>query len=466
MAHSYVTFLRSRCRSPVVAPFSSVTALASVRRCASSLGCLLLAACSKEPAPASAPRDRLEPSVGDPYHCAETPRPLAAGDDTPFGYPADSLSTRISGTHHATLSWQNGPATYGPETGDSELSIEVTSTPSVEFIDRSLVARQGWVIPAGVTEESYGCLDRIQLHADVHVSTSGGALDEVTPAVFEAGPSGIVLGWLELPLTALVGSFSGSLPVPDDVRAPENPSLVLRFGVADAAVAGDLALDNGELHSLDGSTVARGAAAILAHFPSGTGCGPEYGGTSDTQLLRRTAMVNALAQLAAASPLDAVSDTGGAGTLLELGFKNKDDSVCRETDTPVESALLFPALVELSSADGSIAGTLAADVVSLPELGRVTASASSLSEDPTEMQDLPAAFGIQRSVGMQGYRAGSVEFQTGLAQSGAWGALRAYGLGNRACTDADAGAADAAACSGDERALLWGMSWGQAPSDP
>jgi hypothetical protein len=453
MAHSHVTFLRPRCRST------------SVARCASALGCLLLAGCSKEqPAPASSPRGGLTPSVGDPYQCAETPRQLAPGDDTPFGYSAGSVSARILGTHQATLSWQDGSASYGPEQGSSELSIEITSVTSLELIERSLVARAGWVIPPGVTEESYGCLDRVQARADAHVWTSGGALDEVTEARFEAGPSGIVLGWVALPLAGLLGSFHGELPVAEGVRPPDNPSLLLRFGVTGEAMAGDLALDNGELHSLDDGAVSNDSPEIVAHFPSGMGCGPEYGGTSDAQLLRRSAMADALARLGAASPLETVSDDGGPGTLLELAFSNQDDSVCRDTDTPVESALLFPGQVELSSDDGSIAGTLAVDVVSLPALGTLTASASQLSEDAAGMQALPATFGIQRPIAFEGYRAGLVEFQTGLAQQSAWGALRAYGLGSSACRGADAGTTTD--CSGDERSPLWGMSWGQAPNDP
>jgi hypothetical protein len=435
------------------------------------LGSALIACGDPGHVTVEAPRDPRDTSVGDPYHCAEARRELAPGEATPFGFTAESLRLRVEGEHVATLRWQESAASYGPEQGGSEISIAVLSTPRLEFVDRSLVAREGWVIPAGVSEETYGCLDGVQLRSEVRVTTRGGALDELTEAVFEAAASGIVLGVVELPLEGLAGTFSGHLPVAEGLREAEHPSLQLRFGVADEALAGDLLLSNGELRSLDGSAVANTTPELIAHFPSGMGCGPEYGGTSDPQLLRRTGMADALARLNAASPTPALSDAGGPETLLELGFENRDDSVCRDTTTPVESALLFPARVELAAEDGSIAGSIEVDVVSLPQLGRVTASASQLSELPEQMADLPAEFGIQRPISLAGYRAGSVEFQSGLAQNGPWGALRAYGHDASACASGDAGVADAAVLDpsihcGSERTLLWGMSWGTAPTDP
>jgi hypothetical protein len=427
--------------------------------------CALVSGCSDGERPATGPRqDPLDTSAGDPYRCTETTRALGASEETAFGYPADSVRARILGVHTAALSWQESAASYGPEQGSSELAIEVLSEPSLEWVERSLVARAGWVIPTGVTEETYGCLDRVQMRAEVRVSTAGGALDERTEARFEAGPSGIVLGWVELPLAALVGSFEGTLPVPESASQPDQAALLLHFAITEEAVAGDLAFSNGELHGTDGS-VANTTPEPIAHFPSGMGCGPEHG-SSDDQLLRRAAMADVLARLNALSPITA-THAGGGETLLEASFQNRDDSVCRYTAASVEATLQFPGRVELASADGSVEGAIEVDVVSLPE-GRVLASASGSAEDPEQMVALSESFGIQQAVSMAGYRAGTVEFQSGLEQGAAWGALRAYGLGATDCPDAGAAPADAAPpvdeC-GSERAQLWGMSWGTPPGD-
>jgi hypothetical protein len=156
-----------------------------------------------------------------------------------------------------------------------------------------------------------------------------------------------------------------------------------------------------------------------------------------------------------------------------LHYINSDDSVCREA--PLESALLFPAQLELGADDGSVRGTFGVDVVALPQHGPITATASALSEDPATLQQLPASFGILQPIPLAGYRASSVEFESGLLDGQSWGALRAYGLGANTCTAGDAGAADAggagveatdaAACFGSESTLLWGLRWGTLPSD-
>jgi len=386
---------------------------------------------------------------------------------------------RVRVAHTAALTWQESSDTYGPEHDSSQLSITLTPKGGLQFVDQRLEARQGWAIPSDVTDESFGCRDVIRWHADAEISTSGGALNELADALFEAGPSGMALGRVSLPLSGIAGSFSAELALPDTFKPPEDSALVVRFGVTDDAMAGDLELQAGELESLDGTTRSmRVGEGPIAHFPSGMGCGPEYGYSDGPQLLRRTALADTLARLNAASPTQVASDQGGPGTLLELHYVNSDDSACRET--PLESALLFPAQLELGADDGSVQGTFGVDVVALPQHGPLTASASALSEDPATLQQLPASFGILQLIPLAGYHASSVEFESGLLDGQSWGALRAYGLGANTCTGGDAGtdagaadagaigagALDAATCFGSESTLLWGLRWGVLPSDP
>jgi len=419
---------------------------------------------------------RLDTSRGDPYSCAESVRELTPGEETSFGFSAESVRDPVLGEHSASLTWQETSDTYGPEHESSQLSIALTPKGGLEFVDRRLEAREGWAIPSDVTDESFGCLDVIRWHADAEVSTSGGALNELADALFEVGPSGTALGWVGLPLSAIAGSFTAELALPDNVKPPRDTVLLLKFGVTEAAIAGELRLEAGELESLDGLTRSlRTGPGPIAHFPSGSGCGPEYGDSDGPQLVRRTALADALARLNAASPTPVASDQGGPGTLLELHYVNSDDSACRQA--PLESALLFPAQLELGADDGSVQGTFAVDVVAQPKHGPLTASAGALSEDPTTLQQLPAAFGILQPVPLAGYRASSVEFESGLADGQGWGSLRAYGLGANTCTGADAGTdaaaadagasgaetTDAAACLGSESSLLWGLRWGTPP---
>ncbi|HKO93369.1 MAG TPA: hypothetical protein VJU61_19575 [Polyangiaceae bacterium] len=421
---------------------------------------------------------RLDTSLGDPYSCAESVRDLTPGEETPFGFSAESVRDLVLGEHHASLTWQETPDTFGPEHDSSQLSITLTAKGGLQFADQRLEARPGWVIPSDVTEEGFGCRDVIRWHADAEISTSGGALNELADVLFEVGPSGVAVGSVELPLAALAGSFTAELALPEDVKPASDASLFLHFGVTGAAMAGDLVLQSGELESLDGTTRSeRTGEGPIAHFPSGTGCGPEYGYSDGPQLLRRTALADTLARLNAASPTQVASDHGGPGTLLQLHYVNSDDSACRAA--PLESALLFPAQVELDSDDGSVRGTFGVDVVALPQQGPLTASASALSEDPATKQQLPAAFGILQPIALADYRASSVEFESGLLDGQSWGALRTYGLGANTCTGGDAGAdagagdagttsaetADAAACAGNESTLLWGLRWGVLPSE-
>jgi hypothetical protein len=405
-------------------------------------------------------------------------RELTPDEETPLGFSGASVRDRVLGEHIASLTWQENSDTYGPEHDRSQLSITLTAKGGLQFVDQRLEARQGWVIPSDVTEESFGCRDVIRWHADAEISTSGGALNEVADALLEVGPSGLPLAWVGLPLSTIAGSFTAELALPENVKPPQTSLLLLRFGLTDDAMAGDLSLQSGELESLDGMTRSlRSVGGPIAQFPSGTGCGPEYGYGDGPQVLRRTALADALARLNAASPTPVSRDQGGPGTLLELHYVNSDDSVCR--DAPLDSALLFPAQLELGADDGSVRGTFGVDVVALPQHGPITASASALSEDPATMQQLPASFGVLQPIPLSGYRASSVEFESGLQEGQGWGALRAYGLGASTCTGAEAGtdagaadagatpadAPDAAPCFASESTLLWGLRWGTSPSD-
>jgi hypothetical protein len=265
--------------------------------------------------------------------------------------------------------------------------------------------------------------------------------------------------------------------LPTGYHAAGAGELRIELGLTRSSAAGDVWLDSGELISGADQVRVQGTSERIGHFPAGTGCGAAYQDISRSQLVRRVALVDALLGLNAMSPTRATGEVGTADADLSLEFRNADDSVCRETPTPVQSALVFPGLVTLDSGDGRIVGSLDVDVVVLAGISRVTASAGALSDDAELAAALPAQFGILDAVELSGYEASAVEARFGRSPDGTFGSLRAFGMSGSGCAgnaaSADAGAPDVPAadadagpdCNPGERTQVWGVRWGIAPSD-
>lgn len=126
----------------------------------------------------------------EPGACWTKFTPLALTAVSPLGFSAQDSLNLAAGEHSATLHWIPGERAYGPESGDSQLTVTITSLGTARFATRDGAQ--------GVTELS--CSPSVLTDVAVELDTAGGALHErfqsmlVAPRAESATLSAALLG--------------------------------------------------------------------------------------------------------------------------------------------------------------------------------------------------------------------------------------------------------------------------------
>jgi len=74
--------------------------------------------------------------------CDQTVSALGLDSVTPLGVSAAELLSWVGGTHQETLAWQDQSGSFGPEHGQSEITIEIEPL-GARFVDRRPAERTG-----------------------------------------------------------------------------------------------------------------------------------------------------------------------------------------------------------------------------------------------------------------------------------------------------------------------------------
>jgi hypothetical protein len=115
--------------------------------------------------------------------CVETKTALDLDQTSPLGFSAQELLAVTGSAVTAAGAWRMIPnLPYGPETGESSLTLTFGSMPSAQFVKSEIGPGQGAALEA--------CTDRLEVLLDVSASTGGGALDEHFQAVLTASNKG------------------------------------------------------------------------------------------------------------------------------------------------------------------------------------------------------------------------------------------------------------------------------------
>jgi hypothetical protein len=398
--------------------------------------------------------------------CAQTESALALDAATSLGVSAAELSSWVSGTHHETLAWQDQSASFGPEHGSSELTIEI-ETLGARWIERRPAEASGGpgvlLVQTEIAVLGDPCADSIALDVRLHLSTAGGALDETVDTTLEAKARDFVSGRVTLPLDMLTGSFVADVTVPNGFVARKAPQLSVELGISEFGSKGQFSLFS-EFESLDGQAVGQGGAGTLARFPADDPCASGSIGVAADETVRGVSVQAVLERLKRASP----ARLDGSSATLQLDFASRATLVCVALDGP-ESAptrIEFPGRATLHSSDqridGSIDVTLSGDATS-GVLEHANAVANDFLLDRALASAAVARYAIAQPLDFSSYDGGAFEFSVNVSNTEAVGALRAYGLDQADCVTnpvpVDPGAQSIPGCRGTDRIALWGVTW-------
>jgi hypothetical protein len=102
--------------------------------------------------------------------------PLSITADSPLGFSAQDSLELAAGEHVGALHWLPAPYPYGPESGDSELRLRITSLGSAQFATQD----------DGRAGATLFCPPSVLTDVTVEVDSAGGALHESFRGVLAA----------------------------------------------------------------------------------------------------------------------------------------------------------------------------------------------------------------------------------------------------------------------------------------
>ena len=406
--------------------------------------------------------DRGVETGGD--SCDESARPLELDEVTSIGVSAAELLSWVGGTHTETLAWQDSAASFGPEHGRSEITIEVEPL-GARFIDRRPKQRSGegtLVAPEIALIGGDPCADSIALDVRLHLSTAGGALDETVETTLQARARDYATGQVTLPIDMLTGSFEAQVSVPAGSVARGAPRLLANLGFSQYGDRGELQLAS-EFESSDGQSVGQGAVGIVARFPADDTCQGGIG-VAANQSVRGVSVAAVLQQLNGSSP----ARLSGSSATLDLAFESSAARVCVALDGPESGAMRIdvPGKVRLHSSDQRIDGTIDVTISGDASAGVLQHSAANANDfllDAAQAQAKVAKYAIAQQLDFSSYDGGAFEFLAEVSDGNASGALRAYGVRLPECQKNPPapvpGAQSSPGCAGPDRLPIWSATW-------
>jgi hypothetical protein len=356
----------------------------------------------------------------------------------------------VVGEHIEALTWRAADATYGPETGNSTLTIQVESLGRAQLMERALTS---------TAQGEFGtiCADSISVDVRLVITTDGGALNETVETKLWSFSPELVAGKLRLPLARLDGSLEAEVAAPPWLMLPQPVEMVMQLGFSPRGDMGSLELVR-EAQQADGLVVTA-SQEMIAHFPAEHFCGAGRVSALTGEAAHGASDVDVLEELNAGSP--ATLQPGGAE--LSFTFANPSGRFCVSLDAPPGGStyVSFQGEVTLSASDQSIAG-----VIPVSTSGNFTAGSVSFPSaqsdtyifDPIEAGARVSQYAIQEVIDFSAYEGGRLQFHVDAIS----GRLAASGL---ACpTQAGAGAEgepSGPGCTAEfaEQTQLWARTW-------
>ena len=403
--------------------------------------------------------------------CDAVDTELELGASTPLGFSAQAIAELVDGDRERSLEWLEVPGLpYGPESGRSGITLRVEPLGTARLVDRSPATpgTGGAIALAGALD---GCRDSLELDVRIELETTGGALVESLETRVEAYAADFASASFSVELEDLAGSFDAQPAAPPNMQITR-VQLVGQLGFSEYGAVGSLSVQS-ESQSTDGA-VGQSARQELAHFPADDYCGAPNGvSVLAEQAVRGLSLQAALDGLNAQSPA-AVQFSPAGSSQLELTFAATPERVCIVFDRdPLfvgeagGAILRVPGSVRVLSDDGRLDGEFPVELSAQTLDGglRFSAEAGEQSQDLARAAQLPALFGVADAITFDGYRGGSVRFQSyATANAASGGSLVVSGLDVPECLSnpppVDPEAMGAPGCRGIDAVPLWSARWG------
>lgn len=407
--------------------------------------------------------------------CDEDVTDVELDEGTALGFSANQVLAFAGGAHTVSLAWLDSTIPYGPESGRSEVTLTIEPL-AAHFVDRSPKSSSDGLggeslIDIGTPLDA--CRDSVRIDVRVGLSTSGGALAETVDTVLDASGADFVSGAFTIDLSGIAGTFEAQ-PTPPPNSELTRSSLQVAFGLSEYGAVGSFTISN-EFRSLDGNAAGVGGGAPVAQFPADDYCGAAnaFSVTAD-QAVRGVSMAATLAALNEQSSVP-VRYRGGASSTLELSFTSDVERVCVSFDRDSQyngeaggAVLSFPGRVTLQSGDGRIDSDLGVTLSAEPFDGALIfeARVEQSTQNVTQAQALPAAFGVQDDVDFSAYGGGSAVFQSVSSDARSGGSLTLNGFIVPECISnpqpPPPGANGSPGCRGVDIVPLWSAAWGDS----
>jgi hypothetical protein len=419
------------------------------RRTLTLIAALLLCACSKDD---NTGKDLSEDDTSVLPQCQVDERALGMDEATPIGAPASELFRWIAGAHTEPLTWLSPHAEedsyaqlagFGPEQGSSQLRLDF------EPIGARLLTR----VP--LNEDSANrCLSSLALDVNLHLSTSGGALDEQVQTTLEATRADFAsLQPVYLPIDSLQGAFTAQISVEPGYDYSQSPQLWLSLLLSEAGATGKLVL----VTRVNNGRAEFGSIPKIANFPGDSDLCQDgmYLAAAD-QMVDGASRDAVLQQLNGASP--ALTDDGQ--TQMQLEYTGVGGRACVQPGaTGGSSTLSFPGTVRVHSSDGRVDGSIQTTLSGDASSGTLHSSASASSElsDRASATATASSYAIVDPIDFSGFDGGSFAFQTDVTVATDSGSLIVDGITAAHCLVTTY----SGLCTGPSRTELWGTRWSQ-----
>ena len=382
----------------------------------------------------------------DVLSCDEVVTVLSGVDaETGLGFTAADVLAVAEGSHTAPIFWHPGDVQFGPETDEGELSVDLSyAGGEIRYVQAT-----------NPNAAEMGCVDRLEIDAEVQLHTAGGALDESFSAPLRASRPGVAMLRHELPLDEIAGDLAVTSVEPANGEAAP---LSLELGVSSFGVFGSI--DGGvEVHS--GDAVAFGLQNYATFPTDGLAC--DFPAEAPVPFDAEWAGVSAAEALALldAFPALELQWSGDTPTSLTIEAAPVGATACGRIDADDFAApLSFDVALTMKSADGRLDGALTlradANVDALGELSELSIQRDAPYGDYASLADFEETFGIY-GVDLSGFDGAGITFDLTCDAEGHHGAITVLGATTHECSEEPG-----APCEGTDMIEVVSGTWSSA----
>ena len=378
-------------------------------------------------------------------HCSETVTTLEGPEvETALGFRAADVMAMAEGSHEAPIFWHQGDIQFGPESGEGELSVTVSyDGGEVRYVESTSKYGDG----DGALDE--GCHDRIEIDAQIELSTAGGALAESFEGTLQAMRADAAMLVHELELDELDGELEVTDIEPEDGEAT---ALTLSVGISEFGLFGSfdggIQIETGDAVGFGGHNYATFPAdrpACDFPFEAPVPLDATWGSFSASE---------ALALLDDYPDLELQWD-GDEATPLSVLVQPADEVACGSMAPGGD--LRFDVDLTMSSEDGRLDGSLGLQARTVSDaqgqLEEISISHYAPYADHVALDEFEDRFGVH-GVDLSGYDGAGITFDLTCNELGHFGAITVLGATVHECSDEPG-----AGCEGTDMTELEGGTW-------